>query len=71
MGKKRTGLPNKRIPPWKTRSQATKHERTLTMKAEYDQLTTQQKLSKLDAGNFRALKQRARLRAQLEKETKR
>ena len=38
-----------------------RHEKALAAQADYDTLTPEQKLAKLDNGNFRAVKQRAKL----------
>lgn len=55
---RRTGKPNS--------GKAKAHKKQLQLEAEdrqrqYDVLTTEEKIAKLDAGNFRALKQRAML----------
>jgi len=63
---KRTGQPNGRIPPWKHVQKQTRRERAEQMQAEYNKLTPEEKLAKLDAGGHRAVKQRARLLKQIE-----
>lgn len=45
-----------------------RHDEALGRQAAYDKLTTEQKLRHLDYGKFRAVKQRARLERQLERE---
>jgi hypothetical protein len=58
---RRTGKPNS--------GKAREHKLELRQEAmmrqlEYDRLTTEEKIAKLDAGKFRAVKRRARLNGQ-------
>lgn len=56
--------------PWKSRQQAERRAAAEERQAAYDSLTIEQKIAKLDAGKFRALKERAKLQKQLEQSRK-
>jgi hypothetical protein len=58
---KRTGKPNGPIYPWKAKQQAGRRKFAEERQAAYDKLTPQQKLDRLDKGNFKATKERTKI----------
>jgi hypothetical protein len=66
MSKRGIGIKPKAVRPWKQEVMRERRKLAEERQGAYNKLTIEQKLKKLDAGNFVAKKQRAKLLAQLQ-----